>query len=217
MSAFPDSAQETLHRCLENGTESDWVDFIRVFQPVVARSVLRVLRRHSANSASLVDDLVQETYMRLCKDNFRALRDFEHRHTDALFAYMRVVATSAALDHFRSLATLKRQGEIADDEATNEAAVSPRVIEDRAHLKQLEAFLASTQSERDCSIFWLYYKQGFTAPEIARIPHLGLTQKGVESCIFRLTQDIRLAMKSARISSARNEGRRPEDTLGVAR
>lgn len=40
-------------------------------------------------------------------------------------------------------------------------------------------------------IFLLYYRQGLTASEIAALPSLDLTTKGVESVIARLTYMIR--------------------------
>jgi len=40
-------------------------------------------------------------------------------------------------------------------------------------------------------IFFLYYRQGYTAAEIAALPSLQLTTKGVESIIARLTHMIR--------------------------
>jgi RNA polymerase sigma-70 factor, ECF subfamily len=214
MDISPNPAREVLQRCLETSTDQAWAEFVRLFQPVVARGVLRVMRRYGSSSTSLADDLAQETYMRLCKDNFRSLRDFEHRHDEAIFAYIRVIASSVAFDHFRSVSTLKRKGEVTDEAALFNLAVSPGVIEDRARLRELEAFLASTQSERDCAIFWLYYRQGFTARDISCMPQLGLSQKGVESCIFRLTQALRSAMKSARIPST-PKGKPAESTLGV--
>jgi RNA polymerase sigma-70 factor (ECF subfamily) len=41
--------------------------------------------------------------------------------------------------------------------------------------------------ERDRVMFWLYYRQGYTAEEIARLPAIGLTAKGVESALRRVT------------------------------
>jgi RNA polymerase sigma-70 factor (ECF subfamily) len=41
--------------------------------------------------------------------------------------------------------------------------------------------------ERDRALFWLYYRQGYTAEEIARLPSAGLTAKGVESALRRVT------------------------------
>jgi DNA-directed RNA polymerase specialized sigma24 family protein len=41
--------------------------------------------------------------------------------------------------------------------------------------------------ERDRAFFWLYYLQGFTAEEIAALAASGLTAKGVESALRRVT------------------------------
>jgi DNA-directed RNA polymerase specialized sigma24 family protein len=55
--------------------------------------------------------------------------------------------------------------------------------------------------ERDRALFWLYYLQGLTAEEIARLPVVGLTAKGVESVLRRVTRWLREEI----------ERRRPED------
>jgi len=48
--------------------------------------------------------------------------------------------------------------------------------------------------ERDYKIFWLYYRQGFTAKAIASLPGMELSVKGVESTLLRLTQQIKVAL-----------------------
>jgi hypothetical protein len=40
-------------------------------------------------------------------------------------------------------------------------------------------------------IFWLHYRQGMTAKEIAGLAYLGLSEKGVESVLFRLVRLVR--------------------------
>ncbi len=42
---------------------------------------------------------------------------------------------------------------------------------------------------RDRQIFGLYFLQGMTAREIAELPDIGLTVKGVEAVIHRLRKD----------------------------
>ena len=51
-------------------------------------------------------------------------------------------------------------------------------------------------SERDRQIFWLYYRQGMSAKEIAALASLNLSIKGVESVIVRLNQMIRSAFEN---------------------
>src|SRR5882724_5353716 len=108
------SAAEILNACLETGSESAWIAFVQRFQPLIAGSISRVLRRYGTSSPALIDDLVQETYLRLCRDNCRSLREFKARHEEAIFGYLKVIAISVALDHVRSRAATKRRSEVAD-------------------------------------------------------------------------------------------------------
>jgi RNA polymerase sigma-70 factor (ECF subfamily) len=63
-------------------------------------------------------------------------------------------------------------------------------MQQSALLAQLDQKLRSapeTIGERDRALFWLYYLQGYTAEEIARLSGAGLTAKGVESALRRVT------------------------------
>lgn len=206
------AAAEILNACLETGSEAAWASFVQRFQPLIAASVSRVARRYGNPVPALIDDLIQETYLRLCKDNCRSLRDFRAQHDEAIFGYLKVIATSVALDYFRSRSTHKRRGEIEDDGTHPEAITSSATIEQSALIQELDQRLAATESERDRAIFWLFYRQGYTARDIASMPNLGLTQKGVESCIYRLTQSLRRVLAS---TSGFTKGKAPQTTLGV--
>ena len=197
---------------MKTGDEAAWRAFVARFQPLIAGSISNVVRRYGNANPALVDDLIQETYLRLCKDNCRVLRSFEARHEEAIFGYLKVIATSVALDHFRGQTTKKRRDEVEDDGTHPEASTSSAAIEQSALLQELDQRLATTESERDRTIFWLYYRQGYTAKDIASMPNLGLTQKGVESCIYRLTQSLRSALGP---TLGLIKGRTPQSTLGV--
>jgi len=61
-------------------------------------------------------------------------------------------------------------------------------------IAQLDGLLMlhpKTVSVRDRNLFWLYYRQGLTADAISRIPAIGLSAKGVESALLRLTRLLR--------------------------
>jgi RNA polymerase sigma-70 factor (ECF subfamily) len=64
-------------------------------------------------------------------------------------------------------------------------------------------------SERDRAIFWLYYLQGLTAEEIADLPVAGLSAKGVESALRRVTQWLRGELKSRKPGSQREPVQEP--------
>jgi hypothetical protein len=40
-------------------------------------------------------------------------------------------------------------------------------------------------------VFWLYYRAGCSAAEIAAVPGIDLTAKGVESLLLRMTRELR--------------------------
>jgi RNA polymerase sigma-70 factor (ECF subfamily) len=65
-------------------------------------------------------------------------------------------------------------------------------IEDQILLQEIEDLVNRiTDTDRDKLVFLLYYRQGFTARAIADLPGIQLSEKGVESCILRLTRQLR--------------------------
>jgi RNA polymerase sigma-70 factor, ECF subfamily len=206
---------EILGACIDKGTEEAWVLFVRTFQPLIVSSISRVLSRYSAPNPALIDDLTQETLLRLCRENGRVLREFEVRHEKAIFGYIKVIATSIALDHFRARTRQKRAAEVPSDDACLEPSVQSSPIEHAAVLEEIDRRLAATESERDRTIFWLYYRQGYSTREIAALPDLGLTQKGIESSIHRMTVSLRNFAFSARSAPAKSrEGKPMQSAFG---
>ncbi len=193
-----------------------WLEFVRRFQPLIARVVVKSVRHWTKPAPSLVDDLIQETYLKLCANNFRALRDFEGRHENALFGFLKVVASNVVQDHFRSSYSQKRGSgrEEEDLEKAQTTAVGGASFSETAErnilISEIQQCLASQASEpnfaRDCMIFWLYYRQGLTAKAISELPGIGLTVKGVESTLLRLTRLVREKM-NARPGKAEPSGR----------
>jgi RNA polymerase sigma-70 factor (ECF subfamily) len=209
------AAQEILTACLDSGSEAAWTAFVQRFQPLIASGVARVVRRYGGANPALVDDLIQETYLRLCRDNCRSLREFRAKHDEAIFGYLKVIATSVALDYFRARATHKRRGEVEDDGTNPEASISAATIEQSALLEELDQRLEASETYRDRTIFWLYYRQGYSASDIAALPHVSLSKKGVESCIHRLTQALRTALSGGGVqATAIRKGKSAQKPLG---
>lgn len=200
------SAQELLRRCLQSEDEATWLEFVRRFQPLIARVVIKSLRRWTDPAPSLVDDLVQDTYLKLCANNFRALHEFDCQHESALFGFLKVVASNVVQDHFRSSYSQKRGSGREEEELdqVNDAAASggkfSENVERNILIQEIRQCLQTQASEpnfsRDSAIFWLYYQQGLTAKAISELPAIGLTVKGVESTLLRLTRLLREKMNA---------------------
>jgi RNA polymerase sigma-70 factor (ECF subfamily) len=196
------SIEELVRRCAASRSPEAWEEFVRRFHRLIATVILRTASRLGDSSKQTVDDLIQETYLKLCADNFRILRSFEQQHPDAFTGYIKVVTANVARDHFKSFHTKKRGAghleQIEDDfvpAAGDDSAGSPKSVE-RAVLIQevtrhLDTCLAGPDQERNRKIFWLHYRAGLSARAIADLPGIGLTPKGVESIIMRITKDLR--------------------------
>lgn len=198
------SPEELVIACRQTDDVAAWGEFVRRFHRLIATVALRIARRWSEPSPQLIDDLVQETYLKLCADNFRMLRKFKSHHPDAFYGYLKVVTANLVHDHFKAAHSSKRGSgtiEVAADEQiqpgadASGAASAVKSSERGILLREVDAALsrlaAGPHLERDRKVFWLYYRVGLTANAIAHLPSIGLSTKGVESSIFRLTRLVR--------------------------
>jgi RNA polymerase sigma factor (sigma-70 family) len=186
--------RELLQLCLSTGEEEHWREFVRRTQPLIANVIINTVRRWKQPAPSLVDDLIQDTHMKLFSNDKKALRSIKNEHENTIFGYLKVVASNVVRDHFR------KPENKADEIEVSDAVLPPgsdererrELLDKKDQVKRILAKLPSSETrERDLSIFWFFYEQGFTAKEISLMPHLKLTVKGVEAVILRLNRHLR--------------------------
>jgi RNA polymerase sigma-70 factor (ECF subfamily) len=204
------SSTELLRKCAGSRDLEAWKEFIRRFQPVIASAVARTARHWIEPPRQLLDDLVQETYLKLCENNSRMLRSFRPQQEDSFYSYLKVVAANVVRDHFKSAMADKRgasQTDAMDDhhvqiDPKTSGADSATAIHRNLQLEQIDNILLRAPTgkdrERNRTIFWLRHQQGLTASEIAAIPSIGLSTEGVESVLLRLAIMIRGHMGKGR-------------------
>jgi len=83
-------------------------EFVARFHRPISLSIVRVTNQCGAIPQQLVDDLVQDTYLKLCANRCRLLLDFTIQHPDAVAGYVKTIAINVARDHFKSDHTKKR-------------------------------------------------------------------------------------------------------------
>jgi RNA polymerase sigma-70 factor, ECF subfamily len=195
------SLQELLSYCLETQDLDGWTEFVRRTQPLISRVVHRCVSRRIGPKPDLVDDLVQDTYLKLCANNSKALRNFDFQHENAFFGFLKVVAANVVEDYFRKKMSQKDGGGV-EEEDIEEVRIPVRFrpnslqpAEMAILIEQIERCLAKLASEpnfaRDSAIFWLYFRQGLTAKAISQLPDITLGTKGVESTLLRLTRYVK--------------------------
>lgn len=192
------SAESLVQACVATNNEAAWAEFIRRFQPLVARVVARVTRRHWAQAPPhFLDDLIQEIYLKLCADDYRLLRRFESRHPDSIFGFLKVVSANVVLDYFKGERAQKRG--LDQTSALSQQLVSNRPnhshngslsMDDKITLRQIDDIVRTLYTGdiliRNRAIFWFHYRDGMTAQAIASIHWIKLNTKGVESVLQRM-------------------------------
>jgi len=81
--------------------------------------------------------------------------------------------------------------------------------------RHLEVCVAGPDQERNRQIFWLHYRAGLSARSIAELPGIGLTTKGVESILMRVTKELRQRMAERKAGVPEPVRCRPEGFLPV--
>jgi RNA polymerase sigma-70 factor, ECF subfamily len=228
------STEQLILACVQTNAVHAWDEFIRRFNPLIARVAVRTAHRWGERSPAVLDDLVQQTYLKLCAENCRLLRTFESCKPEAIYGYLKVVTANVVHDHFKSARAAKRgAGEAAEDieiERISASASQPSLsdqasIERTILLQEIDQLLSKSIPAEDLSrsrlIFWLYYRSGLSASAIASLPNIALTTKGVESALLRLTRLVKAALteptnvrgKKQQDMSQDQEGYRPAESF----
>jgi RNA polymerase sigma-70 factor (ECF subfamily) len=213
-------ADDLVKTCLSAGSPGAWEEFVRRFQKLIATVALRTARRCGDSDPQLIDDLVQETYLKLCSDDARLLRSFASRHEGAIFVYLKVVTANLVHDHFKATRSQKRGGTTDRLHPENMESSIAGVASDfdrEILIREIDACLQSVcegaNARRDREIFWLYYRTGLSASAIASLPMIQLSTKGVESTLLRLG---RLVRERLRPGSTETESSGPSQSGAIS-
>jgi RNA polymerase sigma-70 factor (ECF subfamily) len=190
--------------CLCAGTHDNeaWEEFLFRIRKPLGIVIARTASLWSQPSRSLVEDLIQITYLKLWEGGRHLLRDFAIEQPEAILAYLRKTAVNATHDYFKhghSQASGGGEPHVStndvDPESGNDVDGNQERITIAILLKEVDEYLRRSLTgptqERDRTIFWLYFRQGMTTKEIASLPTISLSAKGVGSVIERLKHCIR--------------------------
>jgi len=157
-------ARDTLPDALLRGEKAAWDAFVRRYGGLVVAAV-----RGVAMAQPEVEDLTQEVFVRLCKDDFRLLRTYDPERA-SLSTWITIVARSTARDGLR-----RRRAETVPLDAVPEAQLAIEPVLPVEKLKLPEALLSPRQRE----ILAMLYDREMGVAEIARA--LGIDPQTVRS------------------------------------
>ena len=162
---------------LLQGDRRAWRKFIVGYGPVIYSAVVRTLNRYGIKDSSEYEDLTQEVFLRLSKDGFRLLRQYDGAKS-SLTTWLMLVSRSVVLDslkkHRLSTVGLEEAGEIA---APATDPVRPLV------------FPEGILSTRQQLVLRLSYERDLTPREIAAV--LGIGEQTVRSMRHKALQKMR--------------------------
>lgn len=140
--------------------------------------------RGVAQSPADIEDLAQEVFVRLCKDDFHLLRSYDPARA-ALSTWLTIVARSTARDALR-----RRRAEVVALDAVPEAQLAVDPIEPVRKLKLPEALLSPRQRE----ILAMLYDREMDVAEIANV--LGIDPQTVRSTHHKAMIKLRAHFKA---------------------
>ena len=197
------SDDELVRECAEHPCPEAWQEFIRRFQRLIAGVVIRCCHEWQDTRAEVIEDLIQQTYLKLCVNGYAALKRYQPRHENSFLGYLKVVTANVAYDHFRKEHPIDDRTEELDEGINPSQGRGNDTGEDEILFHKVDNILRQRgngpQEQKERAIFWLYYRHGLTSKEIASIPSMNLTIKGVESCIFRLTVYVKKELLKRRL------------------
>lgn len=174
-------AQDGVFDALLRGEHDAWDAFVRRYAGLIVAAV-----RGLAAGQAEVEDLTQEVFLRLCKDDFRLLRSYDPARA-GLSTWLTIVARSTARDALR-----RRRAESVPIDAVPEAHLAIDPVEPVQKLKLPEALLSPRQRE----ILAMLYDREMDVAEVAAA--LGIDPQTVRSAHHKAMVKLRAHFKADR-------------------
>jgi RNA polymerase sigma factor (sigma-70 family) len=172
-------AQDGVSDALLGGDSAAWGSFVGRYGGLIVAAV-----RGIAPTQGDIEDLTQEVFVRLCKDNFRLLRTYDPARA-ALSTWLTIVSRSTARDALR-----RRRLDSVPIDAVPEAQLAVDPVEPVQKLKLPDALLSPRQRE----ILAMLYDREMEVAEIARA--LGIDPQTVRSAHHKAMIKLRAHFKA---------------------
>ena len=208
--ADPSSSVHTnpeLFRLCANNPDNDgyWQEFVRRFNPLLARSIAVAWRRNGQGDwppADVAADLLQDSYTAIVKNDFRLLHNFRGTTNAEAEAYLAQTAINQTITYLRNRKALRRAAnevslqELLDEQGgatLADAAATHSVPNLTLHelIQTLEHCFDGPNKKRDILIFLLYAHDGYSVAEIARMEICELKETSIANLLGQMKMRLR--------------------------
>jgi len=195
------SAEETalLEALLRAGNEAErrhwWTLFVRRYERLIVSCIVKGLRRYGATfSRDDVDDLTNDVWLQLLRDDMRKLRQYDHTRGFRITSFIGLVATNVAIDHLRTRqAESAPLDEVVEDEVSLRNDTLSDVVEFREKASLAQAALSRLSHEERDFVVWCFREEQ-SPEELAR--SLGITTNTVYSRKFKIREKLQKIVAS---------------------
>lgn len=105
------SLVELIRACAETNDGGAWEEFVARTQRPISLSIRHTAMQWGKDPQQYIEDLLQETYLKLCANRCRPLMEFAKQHAEeAVMGYIKTIAINLAHDYFKGLHSQKRGG-----------------------------------------------------------------------------------------------------------
>lgn len=207
---------DLVRSCVLLDDETALEEFVLRYKRFISLAVLRAYcqrggyRAYSVN-LDLINDLVQDVYLKLVESTRGALQTFRGSNDAAVFAYIGRVVISVVVDHLRRNGARKRGSDVASldavvvDDDGNETTLADRLMAPGPNPEQdatvailreeisaiLERSLRGRNAARDLRIAEAYIFENCSHAEIAEQVGGEIRESGIKSSLRRTNMRLR--------------------------
>jgi RNA polymerase sigma-70 factor (ECF subfamily) len=163
-----DDAKQLLLRCFE-GDKASWDRFVQDYAGLIYHTIKKTLALHRGSKlADSAEDIFQDTFLSLVKDEFAQLRRFRGDNGCTLASWLRMIAARRTIDH------LRKSNQPANLEESLLDGLADESNEGSDEQLQLLARVLPELQPRERIIIDLFFRQSLSAPDVASILHLSV-------------------------------------------
>jgi len=191
---------EFVQRCV-SGEKAAWDEFVEKYSNLIYRYIHGVLRLKGFNLSDLdiADDLFQEIFLLLSKDNFKKLKTYQAKNGCSLASWLRQVATNHSLSYLRRLKPAVSLDDNLGDDFTLKDVIADNSVPIDDALTSEDNIVQLTDciqrlDEEDKFFLRLYIDQGLSLKELEKI--LRLSRGSVDMRKARIVDRLRECFKN---------------------